>query len=1441
MSQSDSRTEVLKRAYLEMQSLRAELREIREARSEPIAVIGMACRMPGGVTSPEELWSLVRDGRDAITTVPPERWDVGAYYDPNPDVPGKMYTRWGGFVDGVENFDAQFFGINPKEASSMDPQQRMLLEVAWEALENAGRPPDQLVGSRTGVYVGLCSSDYFQRLFARDAVDLDAYMASGGAHSVGAGRISYILGLQGPCIALDTACSSSLVTVHLAVQSLRARECDLALTGGANLILAPELNIVFSRLGMLARDGRCKTFDASADGYIRSEGCGMVVLKRLSDAVRDGDSVLAVIRGSAINQDGRSGGLTVPNGPAQESVIRDALASGHVNPSDVTYVEAHGTGTSLGDPIEVRALGAVYGENRSVPLVVGALKTNLGHLEAAAGVAGLIKAVLVLQHGEIPPNIHLKHPNPHIPWGDLPVLMPSEAMPWPEGGARLAGVSSFGFSGTNAHVVLEALPEQEMGPPASSDRPWSVLALSAKTASALDTLANRYERLLSDQGHPPFADVCFTANAGRSHFSHRLAVVARSAEDAAQRLRACRTSEQVAGMRSGKVHAGARPKVAFLFPGQPFAAGAGRELYQTQGVFQRALDECEALLQAQDGPGIIRDIVSGPANRAVDSHPALFSMAYALGQLWLSWGVEPAALLGCGVGEHAAACLAGVMSLKDALMLIDPVLPQFEEACRTVSFEPPRMTLISTVTGEAVRAPQRMDAEHWRRHARQAVRFADGMARLREKGCTVVLEMGTASTLVNDVQGEPFVRLASLDPGRSDWEQMLDAAAGLYVSGITLDWQKFDAPWNRRKTRVPNYPFERTRHWIEGPRPPREAWTDWLHEVQWLQVEPPHTLHEVEGEWLLFAEANGQGEALAASLRSTGLKGTVATSMDELCAAVNERHYAGVVHLAALDFGRDLESDHRKGTGSLLGLVQCLLARKDSSVPRIWIVTSGAQPFGAGVDLAPSQAMLWGLGKTLALEHPEIWGGLIDLDPADSPAGHTTQVLQELSQPDEEDQVVYRNGARWVPRVAHSTMPLHSAARFTARPDATYLITGGLGRLGLKLARWLSEAGAKSILLVGRRGLPERSQWDNPETPDLARQVAAVRSIEANGVRIRAVAADVADREQMQALLRALPPAAPLRGVIHAAAAMNAWALKDARIDDSIPMFRAKVLGTTVLDELTRDCPLDFFVTCSSTTSLLGAAHLAHYAAFNQFQDTFAWSRRARGLPALTINFGLWDETSVGSENERLFRLFGMQPMDAAQALNALEYLLGSAEAVQQTVASIDWDTLVPLYEAKRRRPFLSLLRPIPSAADDHSEGLAAMKSEIDAAPPSKRWSLLVSKLEAEVGAVMGFGADHRLDPQSGFFEMGMDSLTSVQLKKRLEAAIGRSLPPTIAFNYPTIEKLAGFLAREVFSFEPPASATEPAPEPVADAMLAALSADELKASLLEELKEAGY
>ena len=468
-----------KRLALLASKLKERLDQVDAAAREPIAVIGLGCRFPGG-DGPDGYWTLLRGGRDATREVPVDRWPIDQYFDADPDTPGKMSTRRGGFLDQIDGFDPHFFGIAPREALVMDPQQRLLLEVSWEALENAGIDPESLTGSRSGVYVGICNYDYHQLLLTRGSVTLDAYVASGNAHSVISGRVAYLMGLQGPALSIDTACSSSLVAIHTACQSLRAGETTLALAGGVNVICSPDTTISISRGHMLAPDGRCKTFDAAADGYSRSEGCGMVVLKRLSDARRDGDRILALVLGSAINHDGRSGGLTVPNGPAQEAVIRDALAMAGLNGADIDYVEAHGTGTSLGDPIEVRALArALCGERDVVhPLLIGSAKTNIGHLESAAGVAGFIKVILALQNEEIPPHLNFKIPSPHIEWADLAVAVTAERRAWPSGPRpRRAGVSSFGFSGTNSHVILEEAPaaaELTRGP----DRPLHCLTLS---------------------------------------------------------------------------------------------------------------------------------------------------------------------------------------------------------------------------------------------------------------------------------------------------------------------------------------------------------------------------------------------------------------------------------------------------------------------------------------------------------------------------------------------------------------------------------------------------------------------------------------------------------------------------------------------------------------------------------------------------------------------------------------------------------------------------------------------------------------------------------------------------------------------------------------------------------------------------------------------------
>ena len=488
-------------------------------------------------------WRNLREGHDAITEVPAERWDIDRYYDPNPDAPGKMSTRWGGFIDDVDQFDAALFGISPREARSMDPQQRLLMEVAWEALEDSGHASlKSLEGSSTGVFVGIATDDYAQlQLEACGLAGIDTYFVSGVARSIASGRLSYQFGLQGPAVSVDTACSSSLVAVHQACRSLLGGECRMALAAGVNLILSPTYTVALTKYRMMAPDGRCKVFDAAADGFVRGEGCGVVVLKRLADAQADRDHIYALILGSAANQDGASSGLTAPNGPSQEAVIRAALKFARVKPAEVRFVEAHGTGTSLGDPIEVQALGACFGEGRPKdrPLAIGSVKANIGHLEASAGIASLIKVVLTLQHEQIPPQIHFKSPNPHIAWERLPIMVPTELTPWSAvNGRRIAGVSAFGFSGTNVHVVLEEAPPVEPLA-AEAERPLHILALSAENEAALEG-AGWTLRASPDGASSPsvFPDVCFTANAGRSHFNHRFAAIARSSEQAGEQLAA---------------------------------------------------------------------------------------------------------------------------------------------------------------------------------------------------------------------------------------------------------------------------------------------------------------------------------------------------------------------------------------------------------------------------------------------------------------------------------------------------------------------------------------------------------------------------------------------------------------------------------------------------------------------------------------------------------------------------------------------------------------------------------------------------------------------------------------------------------------------------------------------------------------------------------------
>ncbi|MFF2046185.1 beta-ketoacyl synthase N-terminal-like domain-containing protein, partial [Kitasatospora sp. NPDC058170] len=900
---------------------------------DPIAIVAMACRYPGGVTTPEELWQLVAEGRDAVSAFPTDRgWDLDALYDPDAGRPGTSYTRQGGFLYDAAEFDPEFFGISPREALTTDPQQRLLLETAWEAFERAGLDPAVLRGSRTGVFTGVMYNDYGARLHQAPTAPegFEGYLVSGSAGSVASGRVSYTFGLEGPAVTVDTACSSSLVALHLAAQSLRQGECDLALAGGVTVMASPATFVEFSRQRGLSADGRCKPFAAAADGTGWAEGAGLLLVERLSDARRNGHPVLALLRGSAINQDGASNGLTAPNGPAQQRVIRQALAGAGLAPADVDAVEAHGTGTRLGDPIEAQALIAVYGQRRPTerPLLLGSLKSNIGHTQAAAGVAGVIKTVLAMRHGVLPKSLHIDEPTPHVDWSAGAVALLAEPTAWPEADRpRRAAVSSFGISGTNAHVILEQAPADDAPPAPAGPQPW---LLSGRTPQALRARADRLARHLAEHPDVPLGAVARALATGPAAQEYRTGFVAATAEEALRSLAA----------PTGDTPVPAALRTAFLFTGQGSQrVGAGRELHAAQPRFAAAFDAALAALDRHlDRP--LRDIVFAepgtPEAALLDetryTQPALFALETALFRLLEHWGVRADALLGHSIGSIAAAHAAGVLSLADAAALVaargrlmqalpaggamaalsldeqataellaavggavdiaavngpratvvsgeesavlavaaraaelgartkqltvshafhsplmEPMLAEFRELVAGLEFHPPRIPVVSDLTGRLATAEELASTEYWVRHVREAVRFADGLRTLHGDGIGAYLELGpdaVLATMAADTLPDA-VLLPVLRRDRPEPVAVPQALAALHTAGGAVDWPAYfgtgpdgpngpndpdlpngtdlpdgsDRPVGTRPE-LPTYPFQRERYWLDAPAAP---------------------------------------------------------------------------------------------------------------------------------------------------------------------------------------------------------------------------------------------------------------------------------------------------------------------------------------------------------------------------------------------------------------------------------------------------------------------------------------------------------------------------------------------------------------------------------------------------------------------------------------------
>ncbi|HRI67600.1 MAG TPA: beta-ketoacyl synthase N-terminal-like domain-containing protein, partial [Polyangium sp.] len=888
--------------------LKSKLEIAQRTKGEPIAIIGMGCRFPGGGSDPDSFFRALLAGADGIREVPEERWAMNAVPDGQPEV------RWAGLLESVADFDAGFFEISPREAQSLDPQQRLLLEIVWEALDHAGQKQDRLKGSKTGVFFGLSSLDYQQRCFGQSLDQLDGFAVTGNMPSTAAGRISFTLGLQGPCMIVDTACSSSLVAVHLACQSLRSNETDLALAGGVNLILAPLPSYLMARLHALSPDGRCKTFDARANGYVRGEGCGVIILKRLSEAIRDRDRVLAIIRGSAVNQDGRSTGLTTPNVLAQEAVIRQALAIAKIAGPEVGYVETHGTGTPLGDPVEIEALRNVLGDIRpdGTTCVLGAVKTNVGHLEAAAGIAGLIKTVLILQNGVIPKNLHFQARNPRIDIDGTALEVSTTNRPWPRTTKiRRAGISSFGISGTNAHVVLEEAPVD--APRNVPLKPSAyLLPLSAKNPRALSAVAKSYADWFAAEKEIDLHDVVHTASLHRMHFEYRLAAVAGTREEFASLLAAFARGEAPAAVAHGRASSQGTPRIAFVFSGQGSQwAGMGRILLDEEPRFRARVTEIDALVRRYAPFSLLNELRAPEETSRLDEteivQPAVFALQVGLVDLFDSWGILPDAVVGHSVGEIAAAYVSGALTLDDAVRIvvlrgrimqkatglgkmvwasippteaariltrvadkvsiaaindpssvvlsgeskaIDSILeqidkrgivtrplrvnyafhsPQMEplareliESLKQVDSRPTKVTLYSTVTGSRIDG-DKLGLEYWGENIRATVNLAAATRAILADGHRILVEIGAHPVLATNLEQcaalqEIAIRtVPTLRRRGNGVREIIEAIGALHTEGVVVDWKK-TLPEESRLISLPNYPWQRDRHWIEPPK-----------------------------------------------------------------------------------------------------------------------------------------------------------------------------------------------------------------------------------------------------------------------------------------------------------------------------------------------------------------------------------------------------------------------------------------------------------------------------------------------------------------------------------------------------------------------------------------------------------------------------------------------
>ncbi|WP_293004160.1 type I polyketide synthase [Mycobacterium sp.] len=1256
------------------------------------------------------------------------------------------------------------------------------------------------------------------------------------------------------------------------------------------VVRLPAVVRAFDQTGALSPTGACHAFDASADGFIRGEGAGMVVLKRLSDAVRDGDRVLAVVRGTAVNQDGRSNGLLAPNPAAQMAVLRTAYANAGLQPQEVDYVEAHGTGTPLGDPIEARALGTVLGRGRAedAPLLIGTVKTNIGHLEGAAGIAGLIKTVLAVNSGTIPRNLHFDTPNPHIPFDQLRLKVVAEQQQWPETGRpRRAGVSSFGFGGTNAHAVIEQAPAA-LPVIREADPAVTTLLLSGKSPERIASQAASLAAWLQGEGADVrLADVAHTLSYHRERHAQFATVCVRDREQAVAHLQALadgRTAEGLVGPHNGPCS----PGTVFVFSGQgSHWAGMGRQLLADEPVFAEAIAELDPIFVEQVGFSLQKIIADGDAiSGDAQVQPVLMGLQLALTELWRSYGVHPDAVIGHSMGEVTAAVVAGALSVVDGLRVIairsklmsklagqgavallkldpeateellgeyaevsvagyispretvvagpvdqvdaviaavsaqnkfarrvnmevashtafmEPILGELRTALADLSPEIPTIPFYSTVL-EGFQSPM-LDADYWVANVRQPALLSQAVAAAAEEHGTFI-EVSAHPILMNAV-GD------TLDPANHH-----HSVGTLWRDGD--DAVRFHTNLNTVHTShppqtphpvephpvLPTTPWHHNRFWLnprsikpfrsvagvadsggavphsDGPIP-----SEWYLELAWPARPVPAKSADADASWLVITDS-GLGDEIgrvlddefAATVEPTALlaEGADPSSITDALAGVTHVLYAPPVTGGQFDFedGYQLFNAARRLTAAIAEI---------GVPPKLYLLTRNAQPVSDGDRAIASQAVLWGLGRTLALEHPEFWGRVIDLDESVPDGLAASYVVDESQADDDEDQVVYRAGLRRVPRLRQAYPPSTPPAELSS--ERSYLVIGATGNIGPHLIQQLADSGAGTVVAVSR----------NPgsKLDELAARLAP------SGTTLVTAAADAADESALSAVFdRFGDDLPPLAGIYVAAFGGGPITLLEMTEDDVTAMFRPKLDVVSLLHRLSLRHNVEQFVLFSSISGLTGSRWLAHYTATTTFLDTFALARRAAGLPATAINWGLWKSLSDGqSEEERQVTLAsGLEPMADDVAIQALPLLTGPGAASRPTVVAADWPLLAVAYRTRAALRIVDDL--LDTGAGAGEEGGAARSTEfrdtLRDADPARRRGILVDHVTAQVVAAMGLASAQLLDPTAGFFQSGMDSLMSVTLQRALSESLGETLPASVVFDYPTVEALSEYLA----------------------------------------------